>query len=109
MQCAADPPLTLESFRKIMEESLQPIKDDLTEMRADLSKVKQRVDGMDRHVGSLLEHQARTEAERLFSGGYAKPLLAQSLQDLAILLPDEAVHNNPSSKEVCYSTRLRDA
>ena len=50
-------------------------------MQVDLSTVKQRVDGMNRHVGSLLEHQARTEAEKLSSGGYAKPMrmLAQSL------------------------------
>lgn len=85
-QCAANTPLSLENFSKLLDTKLRPI--------------KQRVDSLDGHVGSLLEHQARAEADKLFSGGYAKAMLAQSLQDLALLLPAEAVYSSQNRKEV---------
>ena len=39
-------------------------------------------------------------AEDLFGAGYARAMVVQSLQDLVLLLPDEAVYTNQSQKEV---------
>lgn len=65
--------------------------------------LQRRVDGMDRQLGSILEQQAGAVAEKLFGDGYARAIMAQSLQDLAQLLPDEAVYANPSQKEVKHA------
>ena len=43
---------------------------------------------------------ASWNSKQLFGVGYARAMMAQSLQDLAQLLPDEAVYANPSQKEV---------
>ncbi len=51
-------------------------------------------------LDSILEQQAGTVAEKLFGVGYAQSMMAQSLQGLTQLLPDEAVYANLSQKEV---------
>ncbi len=43
---------------------------------------------------SILEQQAGTLAEKLLGVGYPQSMMAQSLQDLMQLLPDEAVYAN---------------
>ena len=43
---------------------------------------------------SILEQQAGTMAEKLLGVGYPQSMMAQSLQDLMQLLPDEAVDAN---------------
>lgn len=54
--------------------------------------------GLDCQEGSSLEHQASMEAKIAFGDGYAQPLLAQSLQDLALLLPDGVCMRTPVAK-----------
>ena len=69
--------------------------------------LQERVDGIDRQMGridrqmgSILEQQAGVVVEKLLGDGYARAMMAQSLQDLTQLLPDEAVYRNPNQKEV---------
>ncbi len=61
---------------------------------------------MDRQLGSILAHQASAVAEKLFGAGYARAMMAQSLQDLALLLLNEAVYTHPSQKKVSMRSLL---
>ena len=72
----------------------------LDDIQGHLDRILGPPGGLDCQVGSSLEHQASMEAKIAFGDGYAQPLLAQSLQDLALLLPDGIVYEDPSCKEV---------
>ena len=92
LPCVPDSALNLESMRVLLKEQLQPIKEDLATVKDGLASVKeglatveeglatvkQRVDGMDRHMGSLLEYQAGAEAGNMLGTDYVRSLLAQS-------------------------------
>ncbi len=56
--------------------------------------------GLACQLDSILQQQADTVAEKLFGVGYAQSMMAQSLQELMQLLPDEVVYANLSQKEV---------
>eukprot|EP00243_Klebsormidium_subtile_P008054 TRINITY_DN3702_c0_g1_i1.p1 TRINITY_DN3702_c0_g1~~TRINITY_DN3702_c0_g1_i1.p1 ORF type:complete len:396 (-),score=50.38 TRINITY_DN3702_c0_g1_i1:128-1315(-) len=50
-------------------------------------------------LGTLVETSARQQVGRMFGDNYQKPLLARSLQDVALLLPEEAVCGGRTSKD----------
>ena len=47
------------------------------------------IDRVSLDMGTILKSQARAEAEHLFGKKYTRSLLAQCLQDLAVISPDE--------------------
>ena len=81
-----------DDFRQILREELGTV-------RNELGSVRDRLNAMDRQLGSIVEHQARVQAEKMLGSDYQRPLLALSLQDVALLLPEEAVFRHPLAKE----------
>ena len=92
--CSADSSVTLESIGQLLTDKFKPIEQRVGGMEQELAAVRQRVDGIDKLIGTLLEHQASTQAIRMFGVDFARPLEGGYLQDLALLLPEEVVFSN---------------
>ncbi|KAL0048769.1 hypothetical protein WJX82_010587 [Trebouxia sp. C0006] len=124
LQCSAESVCEesfAEAYERVLNKALQPIrddleaiedtigmtKDDLGTVKDDLGIVKDDLGAANRwgcglacQLDSILQQQADTVAGKLFGVGYAQSMMAQSLQELMQLLPDEAVYANLSQKEV---------
>ena len=75
------------------------LKNEVGSVKNEVGSVRDRLNAMDRQLGSIVEHQARVQAEKMLGSDYQRPLLALSLQDVALLLPEEAVFRHPLAKE----------
>ena len=81
-----------DEFRQILREELGSV-------REELGSVRDRLNAMDRQLSSIVEHQARVQAEKMLGSDYQRPLLALSLQDVALLFPEEGVLRHSLAKE----------
>ncbi|GAQ92003.1 hypothetical protein KFL_009020040 [Klebsormidium nitens] len=78
--------VTLQSINELLKSNLAPIQREM----ANLVET----------TGDLVEVATRQQIANMFGEHYVRPLLARSLQDLALLLPDETLFKDAESVEV---------
>ena len=93
----------LISLRDKLQSELGPLRGELhkeqRQVRDEQRQVRDMLNAMERQLGSVVEHPARVQAEKLHGRSYQRPLLALPLQVLALLLTEEAVFRDPLAKE----------
>lgn len=72
--CSADSSVTPESIGQLLTDKFKPIEQRVGGMEQQVAAVRQRVDGIDKMIGTLLQHQASTQATRMFGDDFARPL-----------------------------------
>ena len=72
----------------LLAQSLAPIQNDLSDLKSNYSTLSTR-------LGGIMEERLRSSAVDLFGQAYVRPLLVRSLQDAALLIPDNYFGNEP--------------
>ena len=76
----------LASFQKVLESTLDEV------LKDRLSPITKQQSRMEKMLGNVVEANARTAVSRDFGSSYQRSLLALSLQDLALILPEEELY-----------------
>jgi exonuclease VII small subunit len=91
---------SLESGVQSLESGVQSLESGVQSLRTEFAEQQTNLDQQRQLLGTLVEASAREQVRKMFGENYEKSLLARSLQDLALLLPEEAVHNSSKAKQV---------
>ncbi|GAQ92971.1 hypothetical protein KFL_012300010 [Klebsormidium nitens] len=78
-----------ESEQELLRQMGQLYDSKQQEVQKQMEDMKKQFADQKQLLGSLVEASARQEVSRIFGENYVKQLLARSLQDLALLLPEE--------------------
>ncbi|GAQ86582.1 hypothetical protein KFL_002980060 [Klebsormidium nitens] len=89
-----------EELLRRVGELIAPLADNQKQQQRTLEEQQRTLGGQQRLLGGLVEDGARQQITKMLGEDYQRPLLARSLQDLALLLPEEAVHKSSQSKQV---------
>ena len=102
----------MQEFRKELKQELKPLESRLAGLEGRMGGLEGRMGGLEGRMGGLegrmgglegrmgglegkmgglVEDVVRDQISKMFGEGYQRPLLARSLQDLALLLPEETI------------------
>jgi hypothetical protein len=96
----ADGQLKMQQTLSEQQQTLSEQQQTLSEQQQTLSEQQRTLGEHQRLLGGLVEDGARQQITKMLGEDYQRPLLARSLQDLALLLPEEVVHKSSQVKQV---------